>query len=326
MKKALITGISGQDGSYLAELLIKKGYQVHGIVRREALEAPQHRLSNINHIINDVTLHVGAIDNHLSIYKIISAVQPDECYHLASSSFVSYNFEDESSLLTNNFISTHALLAAIKDLSPMCRVYFAGSSEMFGNVKTTPQNEETPFNPRSVYGISKLAAFHLARNYREHHKLFVSAGILYNHESPRRGHQFVTRKISTAVAKIHLGLTDRLEIGNIDAYRDWGYAPDYVSAMHLMLQQETAEDYVISTGSLHTVKEFLIEAFSVVNLQYESFTHINPNHFRPSEQIALCGDSSKAKKKLNWSTTMSFRQIVAEMVTADINRLTEMRK
>jgi GDPmannose 4,6-dehydratase len=193
MKKALITGITGQDGSYLAELLIAKGFEVHGVVRREAMEDPQHRLSNISHLLDKLKLHIGAIDNHLSVYKIISLVKPDECYHLASSSFVSYNFEDESSLLTNNFTSTHALLAAIKDLTPACRVYFAGSSEMFGDVKNSPQNESTPFNPRSVYGISKLAAFHLARNYREHHKLFVAAGILYNHESPRRGYQFVTR-------------------------------------------------------------------------------------------------------------------------------------
>jgi GDPmannose 4,6-dehydratase len=321
MKKALVTGITGQDGSYLAELLLSKGYQVHGIVRREALEDPQHRLTNIKHIINDVKLHVGAIDNHLSIYKIVSLIKPDECYHLASSSFVSYNFEDESSLLANNFTSTHALLAAIKDLTPVCRVYFAGSSEMFGDVKNSPQNESTPFNPRSVYGISKLAAFHLARNYREHHKLFVAAGILYNHESPRRGHQFVTRKISATVAKIHLGLADRLELGNIEALRDWGYAPDYVVAMHAMLQQDKPEDFVIATGMLHSVRDFLTEAFSVVNLSYESYTHVNQDHFRPGEAVSLCGDSNKARHTLNWQPTKSFEQIVKEMVLADIEHL-----
>ena len=326
MKAALITGITGQDGSYLAELLISKGYEVHGVVRREAFEDPQHRLTNINHIISSLKLHVGAIDNHLSIYKIISLVRPDECYHLASSSFVSYNFEDESSLLANNFISTHALLAAIKDLVPSCRVYFAGSSEMFGDVKNSPQNESTPFNPRSVYGISKLAAFHLARNYREHHKLFVAAGILYNHESPRRGYQFVTRKISATVAKIHLGLADRLELGNIDAHRDWGYAPDYVVAMHAMLQQETPEDFVISTGVLHTVKDFLIEAFSVVGLKYEPYTHINSGHFRPGETIPLCGNSLKAQELLGWKPSISFKDVVREMVLTDINRLKEMQK
>lgn len=321
MKKALITGINGQDGSYLAELLLSKGYEVHGLVRRDALEDPQHRLVNINHIINDVKLHVGALDNHLSIYKIIAFVKPDECYHLASSSFVSYNFEDESSLVANNFTATHALLAGIKELVPECRVYFAGSSEMFGDAKFSPQNELTPFNPRSVYGISKLAAFHLARNYREHHKLFVAAGILYNHESPRRGYKFVTRKITSTVAKIHLGLTDRLELGNIDALRDWGYAPDYVKAMHTMLQQEIPEDFVISTGILHSVKDFLIKAFSVVGLDFESYTHINPEHFRPGEVVPLCGDASKARQTLNWKPSRTFEQIVEEMVLADIENL-----
>jgi len=326
MKTALITGISGQDGSYLAELLIAKGYQVHGVVRREALEDPQRRLGNINHIINKLQLHVGAIDNHLSIYKIISLIKPDECYHLASTSFVSYNFEDESPLLANNLISTHALLAAIKDLVPACRVYFAGSSEMFGDVKKSPQDESTPFNPRSIYGISKLAAFHLARNYREHHKLFVATGIMYNHESPRRGYQFVTRKISATVAKIHLGLADRLELGNIDALRDWGYAPDYVVAMHAMLQLDKPEDFVISTGLLHTVKDFLIEAFSVVGLGYEPYTHINPNNFRPGETIPLCGDSRKARALLNWKLAKSFEQIVKEMVLTDINYLKKIKE
>lgn len=321
MLKALITGISGQDGSYLADLLLSKGYQVHGIVRREALEDPQHRLANINHIIDDVQLHVGAIDNHLSIYKIVSLVRPDECYHLASSSFVSYKFEDESSLVANNFTATHALLAGIRELAPECRVYFAGSSEMFGSALFSPQNELTPFNPRSVYGISKLAAFHLARNYREQHKMFIAAGILYNHESPRRGFQFVTRKITAAVAKIHLGIADRLELGNIDALRDWGYAPDYVVAMHAMLQQDKPEDSVIATGVLHSVKDFLIEAFSVVNLNYENYTHINQDNFRPGEVVPLCGDSRKARHALNWQPTKSFEQIVEEMVLADIEQL-----
>jgi GDPmannose 4,6-dehydratase len=321
MKKVLITGIAGQDGSYLAELLLGQGYQVHGIVRREALEDSQHRLTNIKHIINDIKLHAGAIDNHLSVYKIISLVKPDECYHLASSSFVSYSFEDESSLVANNFTATHALLAGIKELVPDCRVYFAGSSEMFGDARMSPQNESTPFNPRSVYGISKLAAFHLARNYREHHKLFVAAGILYNHESPRRGYQFVTRKITSTVAKIYLGLADRLELGNIDALRDWGYAPDYVVAMHAMLQQDKPEDFVIATGGLHSVRDFLTEAFSVVGLDYEPYTYINPDHFRPGEAVPLCGDSSRARQVLNWQPTKTFEQIVNEMVLADIEHL-----
>jgi GDPmannose 4,6-dehydratase len=321
MKRALITGINGQDGSYLAELLLQKGYKVHGVVRRDAMEDPAHRLANIGHILGRITLHVGAMDNHLSIYKIVSEVRPDECYHLASSSFVSYSFEDESSIVSNNFTATHSLLSSIKELAPACRVYFAGSSEMFGDVSHAPQTEATPFNPRSVYGISKLAAFHLARNYRAHHQIFVATGILYNHESPRRGYQFVTRKISLTVAQIHLGLVDRLELGNIEALRDWGYAPDYVAAMHAMLQQDTPEDFVIATGVLHSVKDFLRRAFSVVGLDYQSYTYTHPNHFRSSEVVPLCGDASKARSRLGWAPTRTFDQIVEEMVISDISKL-----
>jgi GDPmannose 4,6-dehydratase len=320
LKKALITGISGQDGSFLAELLLSKGYQVHGVVRRETLEDP-NRMVNLYALQKNVQLHVGAIDNHLSIYKIIAQIKPDECYHLASSSFVSYNFEDESSLLSNNFTATHALLASIKEQAPRCRVYFAGSSEMFGDSRVSPQDELTPFNPRSVYGISKLAAFQLARNYREHHKLFIAAGILYNHESTRRGFQFVTRKITSTVAKIHLGLTDSIELGNVDAFRDWGYSPDYVVAMHLMLQQEIAEDFVIATGKLHSVRDFLDIAFKVVNLNYKKYLRINQAHYRPAESVPLCGSATKALNKLGWAPLKSFNEMVQEMVMNDIQLL-----
>lgn len=320
MKKALITGISGQDGSFLAELLLSKGYQVHGVVRRETLEDP-NRMVNLHSLQKNVQLHVGTIDNHLSIYKIMTQIKPDECYHLASSSFVSYNFEDESSLLSNNFTATHALLASIKEQAPRCRVYFAGSSEMFGDSRVSPQDELTPFNPRSVYGISKLAAFQLARNYREHHKLFIAAGILYNHESTRRGFQFVTRKITSTVAKIHLGLTDSIELGNVDAFRDWGYSPDYVVAMHLMLQQEIAEDFVIATGKLHSVRDFLDIAFKVVNLNYKKYLRINQAHYRHAESVPLCGGATKALNKLGWAPTKSFNEMVEEMVINDIRLL-----
>ena len=204
MKKALITGIAGQDGSYLADLLLSKGYEVHGLVRSEALDNQENRLKNLRSIIKEIHIHSAKLESHQSMFKLIEKIKPDECYHLASSSFVSYEFEDEATLLENNFIATHSLLAAIKENSPMCRIYFAGSSEMFGDARVSPQNEMTEFNPRSVYGISKLAAFHLARNYREHHELYVSAGILYNHESIRRGSKFVTRKITKSVAKIYL--------------------------------------------------------------------------------------------------------------------------
>jgi GDPmannose 4,6-dehydratase len=222
MKRALITGISGQDGSYLAELLLTKGYEVHGIVRREALEDFSHRLSNLKNVKDQITLHVGALDNHLSMHRVIGGVKPDECYHLAASSFVSYSFEDESSILNTNFNGTHYLLSSIKELVPNCRFYFAGSSEMFGHTSITPQNEHTPFNPRSIYGISKLASYHLVCNYRQRYGLHGYTGILYNHESIRRSHQFVTRKITSSVAQIKLGKNKKISLGNTKVVRDWG--------------------------------------------------------------------------------------------------------
>jgi GDPmannose 4,6-dehydratase len=325
MKRALITGINGQDGSYLAELLLARGYEVHGVVRRDALEDPAHRLANIAHIQGDLRLHVGSLDNHLSIYKIVSAARPAECYHLASSSFVSYNFEDEASIVSSNFVATHALLSSLRELVPDCRVYFAGSSEMFGDARVSPQNETTPFNPRSVYGISKLAAFHLARNYRDHHGLFVAAGILFNHESPRRAHQFVTRKISATAASIKLGRAQGLQLGNLDARRDWGYAPDYVKAMYAMLQQPAARDYVVATGVMHSVRDVLRAAFSAVDLDYQKFVTVSQEFFRPSEAVALCGDASLARRELGWSPTKSFEDIIGEMVLADLARLERSR-
>ncbi len=321
MKRALITGVNGQDGSYLAELLLAKGYEVHGMVRREALEDPVHRLVNIAGVQKNIRIHVGSLDNHHSIHRIVAAVRPEECYHLASSSFVSYSFEDESSIVSNNFTATHSLLSSFKELVPDCRVYFAGSSEMFGDAKSSPQNETTPFNPRSVYGISKLAAFHLARNYRERHRMFVSAGILYNHESPRRGHQFVTRKISSTVAKIKLGRATSLSLGNMDAQRDWGYAPDYVRAMHAMLQRSEPDDFVVATGVTHSVKDFLAAAFAVADLEYERYVSFDPEYFRPSETVPLCGDSAHARRELGWSPTKTFEQVVEEMVLADLQLL-----
>lgn len=318
MKRVLITGVNGQDGSYLAEMLLERGHEVHGVVRRDALEDPGHRLVNIAHVRDAIQLHVASLDNQLSIYKAVAAARPDECYHLASSSFVSYSFEDESSIVANNFNATHSLLSSLKDLAPECRVYFAGSSEMFGDAKSSPQNESTPFNPRSVYGISKLAAFHLARNYRDHHRMFVSAGILYNHESPRRGHQFVTRKISSTVARIKLGRAQGLALGNLEARRDWGYAPDYVRAMHAMLQKDTPGDYVVATGVTHSVRDFLRTAFAVVDLDYERYVSINPEYFRPSESVPLCGDASLARSELAWAPTKTFEQVVEEMVLSDL--------
>ena len=261
-QKALITGIAGQDGSYLAELLLSKGYEVHGIVRRIAIEDTEHKLKNILHIENKINLHVASLDNVLSLIKTVKDVAPDELYHLAASSFVSYSFEDEISILNNNVNSTHYLLAAINEFAPKCRIYFAGSSEMFGHVSQSPQDENTPFNPRSIYGISKVASYHLVKNYRQQYGTFACTGILYNHESPRRGYEFVTRKIVSSAVKIKLGLQKDLELGNLDAYRDWGYAPDYVKAMWLMLQAEEPDDYVIASGETHSVRTFAEIAFS----------------------------------------------------------------
>jgi len=317
-KKALITGIAGQDGSYLAELLLAKGYEVHGIVRRIAIEDSEHKLKNIGHLLDRIKLHVASLDNVLSLIKVVRAVSPDECYHLAASSFVSYSFEDEMSILNNNINTTHYLLAALKEFVPQCRFYYAGSSEMFGTVVHSPQDEATPFNPRAIYGVSKVAGYHLVRNYRSQYDMFACSGILYNHESPRRGYEFVTRKIVSSAVKIRLGLRHELALGNLDAHRDWGYAPDYVNAMWLMLQAEKPDDYVVATGETHTVREFVDMAFSAVNLDYEKYVRVDPKFFRPTEQVQLCGNPARIMAALGWKRTRTLREIVAEMVAEEM--------
>src|SRR5438132_3421 len=253
-KRALITGITGQDGSYLSEFLLQKGYSVHGIVRRVALEDPEHRLSRVHPIMPQLTLHAASLESYASIHSVVAKVQPDECYHLAAQSFVSYSFDDEFSTLNTNINGTHYLLAAVKNLAPQCRFYFAGSSEMFGKAEEAPQNEQTRFHPRSTYGISKVAGFELTRNYREAYGLHASSGILYNHESPRRGYEFVTRKITSHAVRIKLGLARELPLGNLEAKRDWGHAREYVKAMWLMLPQPVPGDYVVATGENHSVR------------------------------------------------------------------------
>src|SRR5215471_7131643 len=250
-KKALITGITGQDGSYLAELLVAKGYEVHGIVRRVALEDPEHRLARLASIRDRVILHAASLESYASVYQVIGKIKPDECYHLAAQSFVSYSFDDEFSTLNTNINGTHFVLAAVANLVPNCKFYFAGSSEMFGKVEEVPQRETTRFHPRSSYGISKVCGFELTRNYREAYGLFACNGILFNHESPRRGYEFVTRKITSGVARILAGKANQLHLGNLDARRDWGHAKEYVEAMWLMLQQSQPEDYVVATGETH---------------------------------------------------------------------------
>ncbi len=321
MKKALITGITGQDGSYLSELLLEKGYEVHGIVRRVALEDPEHRLWRIKHILNKIKLHPASLESYPSIFNVVEKIKPDECYHLAAQSFVSYSFEDEFSTINTNINGTHFVLSAIKERAPKCKFYFAASSEMFGHVRETPQNEETPFYPRSPYGISKVAGFDLTRNYREAYKMFAVSGILFNHESPRRGFEFVTRKISNTVAEIKFGLTKELRLGNLEAKRDWGFSGDYVKAMWLMLQQDKPDDYVISTGETHTVKEFVKIAFGFAGLDWKKYVVIDKNFYRPAEVNLLLGDYAKAKKKLHWSPVVKFRELVEMMVDADLKRL-----
>lgn len=319
-KRALITGITGQDGSYLAELLLEKGYEVHGIIRRVAFEDPAHRLWRINHIVNKIHLHSASLESYASIFNVVEKVRPDEFYHLAAQSFVSYSFEDEFSTILSNINGTHYVLSALKQKAPGCRLYFAASSEMFGKVHVTPQNENTPFNPRSPYGISKVAGFHLTKNYRETYGLHASSGILFNHESPRRGAEFVTRKITSQAARIKLGMEGRIRLGNLEAKRDWGFAGEYVRAMWMMLQQEKPDDYVIGTGECHSVREFLETAFRYLGLDPYKYLEIDETLYRPSEVMLLQADASKAKKALSWIPEMSFEELVRLMVDSDLKR------
>ena len=320
-KKALITGITGQDGSYLAEHLLSLGYEVHGIVRRVALEDPTHHLWRLLSISDRLNFHSGTLESFPALYKILRDVQPDECYHLAAQSFVSISFEDEFSTMQTNINGTHYLLAAIKDTAPECRFYFAGSSEMFGMVEETPQRETTRFHPRSVYGITKVAGFELTRNYREAYNLFTCTGILFNHESPRRGFEFVTRKISSTAARIKLGLEKELRLGNIDAKRDWGFSGEYVQMMHSMLQQKNPDDFVIGTGETHSVREFLQIVFEDLNLNYEDFLVIDQRFYRPAEVEILVADPSKAREKLGWDPKVTFTEIALKMVRYDYDNL-----
>jgi len=318
MKRVLITGITGQDGSYLAEYLLEQGYEVHGIVRRVAMEDPEHRLWRLLHIRDKLHLHAASLESLPSIYRVFKSVVPDECYHLAAQSFVAYSFEDEFSTLNANINGTHYVLVALRDCAPHCRFYFAASSEMFGKVAETPQNEHTTFYPRSAYGISKVAGYHLTRNYREAYSVFACSGILYNHESPRRGFEFVTRKITSHAAKIKLGMADELRLGNLEARRDWGHARDYVRAIWLMLQQDSPQDYVVATGEQHSVREFAEAAFSRLGLDYRQYVRVDKQFLRPADVETLLGDASRARSQLGWSCSVSFHDLVNEMVDADL--------
>ena len=283
-----------------------------------ASEYETHRLWRLKNIINKITLHAGSLESYASVVKIVQKIKPTEVYHLAAQSYLDYSFRDEFSTLNININGTHYLLSAIRDFSPKSKFYFAGSSEMFGKVLAVPQSEKTPFYPRSPYGISKVAGHDLTRNYREAYNVFGCTGILFNHESPRRGFEFVTRKISHSVAKIKLGLQKDLKLGNVNALRDWGHARDYVEAMWLMLQQRKADDFVIGTGIQHSVKEFAKTAFSIVDLNYKDYVKIDKKLFRPSEVDTLLANSSKARKKLKWKPKVSFRNLVKDMVESDL--------
>src|SRR5947209_4626843 len=322
-KRALITGLTGQDGSYLAELLLSLGYEVHGLVRRVALEDPGRRFNRIEHLLDQITLHPASLESYPSIFHIFSRHEFDECYHLAAQSFVAESFADGFSTMNTNINGTHYMLAGLRELQPQCKFYFAGSSEMFGKVREVPQKETTPFHPRSPYGISKVAGFDLTRNYREAYGMFCVSGILFNHESPRRGFEFVTRKITSTVARIKFGLAEEVRLGNLDARRDWGHAADYVVAMHLMLQQREPDDYVVATGETHTVREFCERAFARAGLDWERYVRVDERFYRPAEVESLIGDASKARGALGWQPRYDFGALVDEMVDADLRALSE---
>jgi len=320
-KKALITGITGQDGSYLAEHLLGLGYEVHGLVRRVALEDPQRRFTRIAHLLDNIVLHPASLESYPSIFHVISRHDFDECYHLAAQSFVAESFADGFSTMNININGTHYMLAALRELRPACRFYFAGSSEMFGKVRETPQRESTPFYPRSPYGISKVAGFELTRNYREAYEMYCASGILFNHEGPRRGFEFVTRKITSTVARIKAGLASELRLGNLDAQRDWGHAADYVRAMHMMLQQPEPDDYVVASGASHTVRDFCERAFAEVGLEYQDYVKVDERFYRPAEVDLLVGDAAKSRRVLGWQPQYTFEQMITEMVHADLDSL-----
>jgi GDPmannose 4,6-dehydratase len=326
VKKALITGITGQDGSYLAELLLAKGYEVHGIIRR----ASTFNTGRIDHLYKDphvngvhLFLHYGDIADSTNLIKLLYRIQPDEVYHLAAQSHVRVSFDIPEYTGDVTGLSTIRILEAIRETGVGAKFYQASSSEMFGKVQEVPQRETTPFHPRSPYGVAKVYAYWATRNYRESYGLFACNGILFNHESPRRGETFVTRKITRAVARIKAGLQKKLYLGNLDAQRDWGYAKEYVEAMWLMLQQPEPDDYVIATGETHSVEEFLVEAFSHAGLDWRPYVEFDPKYLRPAEVDLLVGDAGRARRVLGWEPATTFEGLVRLMVNADVEALEE---
>jgi GDPmannose 4,6-dehydratase len=322
MKKALITGITGQDGSYLAEFLLGKGYGVYGMVRRASFQ----RFDRIQHILDRVEIIEGDLTDQSSLDDAIKAIAPDEVYNLASQSFVPTSWNQP--VLTADVTGTGVtrMLEAIRKHKPDSKFYQASTSEMFGKVQETPQNEKTPFYPRSPYGVAKVYAHWITINYRESYNIFACSGICFNHESPRRGLEFISRKVTDGVARVKLGLADKLRLGNLEARRDWGFAGDYVQAMWLMLQQDRPEDYVIATGESHSVRDLVEIAFSYVGLLVEPYVVVDPKLFRPAEVDILVGDASKARARLGWQSTISFNEMIHLMVDADLKRLAHVVK
>jgi GDPmannose 4,6-dehydratase len=321
MKKALITGITGQDGSYLAELLLSKGYEVHGIIRR----ASTFNTERIDHLYQDphvngvqLFLHYGDISDSTNLIKLLYRIQPEEIYHLAAQSHVRVSFDIPEYTGDVTGLGTIRILEAIRETGSKARFYQASSSEMYGKAQEVPQRETTPFYPRSPYGAAKVYAYWLTVNYRESYGMFACNGILFNHESPRRGETFVARKVTRAAARIKAGLEDKIYLGNLDAKRDWGYAKEYVEAMWLVLQQDEPDDYVVATGETHSVRELLEEAFSYAGLDWRKHMEIDAKYYRPAEVDLLVGDASKAKRKLGWEAKTKFKDIVRLMVDADM--------
>lgn len=317
MKKALITGITGQDGSYLAELLLEKGYKVYGLRRRTS----EPIMTNIKHLESDIELIYGDLLDQGSLIDALRKTQPDEVYNLAAQSFVATSWEQPVLTAQVTAVGVTNMLEAVRIMNPEIRFYQASSSEMFGKVVETPQKETTPFYPRSPYAVAKVYGHWITVNYRESYNMYSCSGILFNHESPRRGLEFVTRKVTNAVARIKLGLQKELRMGNLDAKRDWGFAGDYVEAMWLMLQQDKADDYVIATGETHSVRELLEVAFGYVGLNYKDYVVIDPKFIRPAEVDLLLGDPSKAKEKLGWKPKVNFKQLIEMMVEEDLKRV-----
>ncbi|MEC0309234.1 GDP-mannose 4,6-dehydratase [Paenibacillus lautus] len=317
MKRALITGVTGQDGSYLAELLLEKGYEVYGLRRRTS--TPNYE--NVNHIKDEIRWISGDLTDMASLFEAVKISDPDEVYNLAAQSFVAASWPQPIATGQYTAIAVTNMLEAVRIMKPEARFYQASSSEMFGKVVETPQKETTPFYPRSPYGVAKVYGHWITVNYRESFNMFACSGILFNHESPRRGLEFVTRKVTDGVARIKLGLQNELRMGNLDSLRDWGFAGDYVRAMWLMLQQAEPDDYVISTGEMHTVKELLEVAFSYVGLDYRDYVVIDPEFVRPAEVDLLLGDCSKAKEKLGWELEIGFEELIQMMVDVDMRRV-----